>query len=99
MTDILGSIGVAPFDGLMAIRKRSAWSTVQQSGYPTAKVVIRGLRANQLRAQSQEPLNCWLDYDHTSAHRERCAHVGNTRWVTEGGDERKFRSALTPLVI
>ncbi len=53
----------------------------------------RGRRANQLRAQSRGPLNCQLNIDHTSAHGERCTHVGNTRWATGGGDEGMLRSA------
>ena len=99
MADISGSIGVAPSDGSMVIRKRFVWWTVQRSGYPTAKVVIGGHGANQLRAQSWEPLDCWLDLDHTSAHGERRAHVGNMRRATGGGDEGKLRSALVPLII
>ena len=97
MADILGSISVAPSDGSTAIRKRFVWWTVQRSGYPTAKAVIGGHRANQLRAQSREPLDCRLDLDHTSAHGKLCAHVGNTRRATGGGTEGKLRSALEPL--
>jgi len=99
MADILGSIGVAPSDGSAAIRKRFVWWTVQRSGSPTAKVVIGGHRSNQLRAQSWEPLDCRLDLDHTSAHGECCAHVGNTRQATGGGDKGKLCSALVPLII
>ena len=99
MADISGLIGVAPSDSSMAIRKRFVWWTVQRSGFPTAKVVIGGHIANQLRAQSWEPLDCRLDLDHTSAHGERCAHVGNARWVTGGGGEGKLRSALVPPII
>jgi hypothetical protein len=46
MTDILGLIGVAPSDGSTTNSKRFVWSTVQQSGYPAAKVVIGGRGAN-----------------------------------------------------
>ena len=51
-------------------------------------------RANQLRAQSREPLNCRLDAEHTSDHGECCAHVESTRWATGGGDKGMLRPTL-----
>jgi len=99
MADISGSIGVAPSDGSTAVCMQFVWWTVQRSGYLTAKVVNGEHRANQLQAQSQEPLNCRLDLDHTSAHGKHCAHVGNTRRATGEGGKGKLRSALVPLII
>ena len=94
IADILGLIGVAPSDGSTAMRKRFVRWTVQRSGYPTVKVVIGGYRANQLRAQSWEPLDCWLDLDHTSAHKKRCAHVG----TPDGLREKGMKGSLVPLL-
>ena len=99
MTDILESIGLAPSDGSTAIRNGFVWQTVQWSGYPTAKVVIGGHRANHLQAQSQEPHNCWLDFDHASVHRECCECVENTLWATRGGNKEMLPSTLVIIII
>jgi len=57
--------------------------------------VIGGRRANHyLWAQFLEPLNCWLDFDHTSIHGERYARVENMQWATRGGDKGMLRFAL-----
>jgi hypothetical protein len=61
--------------------------------------MVEALRANQLRAQSREPLNCRLNFEHTSDHGECPAHVGSTRWATGGGDEGMLRSTLRRLII
>ncbi len=57
MADISESEDVWRSDGSRTIGKRFVWQTVQRSGYPTVKVVVGELRANQLWAQSREPLN------------------------------------------
>ena len=61
--------------------------------------MIGGRRANQLWAQSREPLNCRLDFDHTSVNGELCAHVENMQWATGGGDEGMLHLALDFLII
>ena len=57
MADISESADVWRSEGPGTIGKRFVWLTVQRSGYPTVKVVVGERRANQLRAQSREPLN------------------------------------------
>ena len=99
MADILESIDVRRTDGSMRIEKRFVWWTVQRSGYPTSKVVIGECRANHMRAQSREPLNCRLDAEHTSDHGGCCAHVESTRRATGGGDEGMLRPTLCLLII
>jgi len=61
--------------------------------------MIGGRIANQLQAQSREPLNCQLDAEHTSDHGECRAHVESTRWAMGGGDEGMLRPTLYLLII
>ena len=59
-----------------------------------------GLRiANQLRAQSWEPLNVRLNAEHTSNHGECRTHVESTGWATGGGDEGMLCPTLYLLII
>jgi len=61
--------------------------------------MVEAHRANQLRADTRKPLNCRLNFEHTSDHGECRVLVGSTRWATGGGDEGMLRSTLRRRII
>ncbi len=99
MADIPESINVRRSDCSMWIEKPFVWYTVQRSGYPTVKIVIRERRANQLRAQSRKPLNCLARRRSYQRSRGTSRACRSTRWATGGGDKGMLRPTLWLLII